>query len=62
MNLSNLKDETLLSFYENVRRQVEAEKFAKYRFTGKSVKEYAEQLREEMDRRRLKFTPIEWPR
>jgi hypothetical protein len=27
-----------------------------------SVKEYAERLREEMDRRQLNFTRIEWPR
>jgi hypothetical protein len=61
MDFSNSKDESLLSFYENVRRQVDADKFAKYRFTGQSVKDYSERLREEMDRRRLKFTPIEWP-
>ena len=61
MNLSNLKDETLLSFYENIRRQVDADRFAKYRVTGQSVRDYSGRLREEMDRRRLNFTPIEWP-
>jgi hypothetical protein len=59
MNLA--KDESLLAFYESVRRQVEADRHAKYRFAGKSAKEYAERLREEIDRRRLRFTPIEWP-
>jgi hypothetical protein len=62
MDFQNLKDESLLSFYENVRLQVDADKFARYRFTGQSVKDYSERLREEMDRWRLTFTPIEWPR
>ena len=62
MNFSQSKDERLLAFYENVRRQVEIDQRsgAKYRFAGEGVKQYAEQLREEMDRRRLQFTPIDW--
>jgi hypothetical protein len=34
----------------------------RYRFAGDGVKQYADKLCEEMDRRRLRFTPIEWPR
>ena len=34
----------------------------RYRFVGESARQYAERLREEMDRRRLKFTPIDWDR
>lgn len=62
MNFSQSKDERLLAFYENVRRQVEFDRRsgAKYRFAGEGVKQYAEKLREEMDRRRLQFTPIDW--
>ena len=60
MDFSNSKDERLLSFYENVRRQVEAEKHLKHRFTTGSVRQYAERLREEMDRRRLRYTAITW--
>jgi hypothetical protein len=33
----------------------------RYRFAGETVKHYADRLREEMDRRRLTFTPIDWP-
>ncbi len=33
-----------------------------YRFIGESVKQYADRLGEEMDRRRLRFTPIDWQR
>jgi len=64
MNFSQSKDERLLAFYENVRRQVNMDMQAggRYRFAGEGVKQYAEQLREEMERRRLQFTPIDWQR
>ena len=62
MNLSQSKDERLLAFYENVREQVELDKRAggRYRFAGDGVKQYADRLREEIERRRLRFTPINW--
>ena len=61
-NFSAARDESLLSFYENVREQVESDKRAggRYRLAGESVKQYAERLRQEMDRRRLRFSPIQW--
>jgi hypothetical protein len=64
LHFSSSKDERLLAFYDNVRRQVELDnRFGGgYRFAGDGVKQYAEKLREEMERRRLHFTPIEWPR
>jgi len=64
MNFSSSKDERLLAFYENVRRQVEMDmrSGSHYRFAGEGVKKYADKLREEMERRRLQFTPIEWHR
>jgi hypothetical protein len=63
MDLSNSKDERLLTFYENIKRQVDLDNRAggRYRFAGDGVKQYAERLRGEMDRRRLRFTPIDWP-
>lgn len=63
MNFSQSKDERLLAFYESVRRQVEKDMRSggQYRFAGEGVKQYAEQLREEMDRRRLLYTRIDWP-
>jgi hypothetical protein len=33
---------------------------SRYRFAGDGVKQYAEKLREEIERRRLRFTPIDW--
>lgn len=62
MNFSQSKDERLLAFYENVRKQVELDKKAggRYRLAGDGVKQYADNLREEMDRRRLNYYPIDW--
>ena len=62
MNFYQSKDERLLAFYENVRRQVELDKRSggKYRLVGEGVKQYADKLREEMDRRRLQVRPIDW--
>jgi hypothetical protein len=64
MNFLNARDESLIAFYENVRRQVQAdmESGGRYRFAGESMKQYADTLREEMERRRLKFSPIDWHR
>jgi hypothetical protein len=61
-DFSASKDESLLSFYENVREQVESDRRSgvRYRLVGESVKQYADRLREEMDRRRLRFSPIQW--
>jgi hypothetical protein len=63
LNFSRSKDESLLAFYENIRRQVEADKQSggRYRFAGDNVKRYADELREEMDRRRLRYIRIDWP-
>ena len=62
MSFSQMKDERILAFYENVRRQVEIDKSTggRYRFVGEGVKQYAERLREEMDRRRLAYSRIDW--
>jgi hypothetical protein len=61
MNFSDAKDESLLTYYVSVRRQVEADMHSggRDRFAGESARQYAERLREEMDRRRLTFTPID---
>ena len=64
MNVTQFKDGLLLAFYENVREQVELDMRSggRYRFAGDGVKQYAEKLREEIERRRLRFTPIDWDR
>ena len=62
MNFSQSKDERLLAFYENIRGQVEADMQSggRYRLMGDGVKQYADRLREEMDRRRLRYSRIDW--
>jgi hypothetical protein len=60
MNYSQIKDERLFAFYENVRQQVAMDKRRPYRFAGDGVRAYAEKLGEELERRRLRFTPIDW--
>jgi hypothetical protein len=62
MNFSQTKDERLLAFYENIRHQVhlDVQLGGRRRLIGEGVKQYADKLREEMDRRRLRFTPIDW--
>jgi hypothetical protein len=64
MDFTHSNDQSLLNFYESVRRQVEADKSLgnRFRFVGDTAKQYAERLREEIERRRLRFTPIDWPR
>jgi hypothetical protein len=63
MAFENLRDESLLRFYDAVREQVEADRRSKHKFAaGRSVKEYAEALRGEMTKRRLQHTPIVWDR
>jgi hypothetical protein len=60
--LADLRDESLVSFYESIHDQVNADRDQKYKFmTGQSVREYAETLRGEITRRRLQCTPILWP-
>jgi hypothetical protein len=64
MNFSQTKNERLLAFYENIRRQVDLDTRAggRYRLAGEGVRQYAERLREEIDRRQLQFILIDWPR
>ena len=61
MNFKRTRDESLLAYYEGVRNQVTLDLGSQYKFTaGDGVREYAEKLREEIERRKLQFTPIRW--
>jgi hypothetical protein len=62
MSVEQMSDERLARFYESIRKQVEADRGSKYQFVaGPTVRQYADNLRSEMIRRRLKHAPIEWP-
>ena len=62
MAVELLSDESLRNLYESVREQVSADirLGGKHRLMRKTAKDYAERLREEIDRRRLKVNPISW--
>jgi hypothetical protein len=62
MSVEHMPDERLTRFYENIRKEVEADRMYKHRFmSGPTVREYADSLRSEMIKRRLSHSPIEWP-
>jgi hypothetical protein len=60
MNFKQTKDERLLAFYEGGRHQVTLDTGSRYKFVGEGVREYADKLREEIERRKLQFIPICW--
>lgn len=62
MNFSNSRDESLLSLWESVQRQVSANRAngGRSRFVGDNFRAYAESLCSEMDRRQLTYAHINW--
>jgi hypothetical protein len=62
MSVEQMPDERLAHFYENIQQQVEADRAYQHQFTmGPTVRQYADNLRSEMIKRRLKHSPIGWP-
>jgi hypothetical protein len=59
-----LADDNVLRLYENIREQVSADirLGSRHRLLGETAKQQAERLHEELDRRRLRFAPIDWDR
>jgi hypothetical protein len=56
-----MPDESLTRYYENIRQQVEADRVHKHQFTaGPTVRQYADRLRDEMIRRQLQHSAINW--
>ena len=62
MGIESLTDESVLRLYENIRQQVEADVLlgSGHRLLRETAKQEAERLRAELDRRRLKYDPIDW--
>jgi len=61
VSVSDLSDESLLRYYDNIRKQVEADRGNKHKFVASaSIKEYAESFRVELYKRRLPHPPIDW--
>ena len=62
MSLEKLDDESVERYYESIRKQAEADRAYTYHLTASpSIRERAEKLREEMIRRKLQHSPINWP-
>ena len=62
MSLEKISDESVVLYYENIRQQAEADRAYKYHLTvSPSVRERAEALRQELIRRKLQYSPINWP-
>jgi|EndMetStandDraft_8_1072994.scaffolds.fasta_scaffold1663569_2 hypothetical protein len=62
MSVENLSDESITRYYDSIRQQVEADQKHKSHFAdGPAVRERAEQLRQEMTKRKLWHSPIRWP-
>jgi hypothetical protein len=61
VSASDLSDESLLRYYDAIRKQVEADRDSKHKLVGSdAIKEYAESLRIELHKRRLPYTAIDW--
>jgi len=61
VSASDLSDESLLRYYDSIRKQVEADRGNKHKFmTSDSIQAYAESLRLELYKRRLPHAPIDW--
>jgi len=62
MALKDLSDESILTLYENIRRQVEADQHlgVEFRLLGETAKQEAQRMRDEIDRRGLQVIAIVW--
>jgi hypothetical protein len=61
VSASDLSDESLMRYYDAVRKQVEADRDSKHKLVGSdAIKEYTESLRIELHKRRLPYTAIDW--
>jgi hypothetical protein len=62
VSVEHMPDERLAHFCENIRQQVEADRAYKHQFMANpTVRQYADKLRGEMIKRRLRHAPIDWP-
>jgi hypothetical protein len=58
----SMADDNILRLYENLREQVSADirLGSRHRLLGEAARQQADRLREELDRRGLRYTPIVW--
>ncbi|WP_128925815.1 hypothetical protein [Bradyrhizobium guangxiense] len=61
MPFENLSDQFIIRMYENVRDEARADVMSGVRLLGEPARERAERLKQEIERRGLVCTPIDWP-
>jgi hypothetical protein len=62
MSFERISDESVARYYESIRQQADADRKHKEHFTASSsVREREDKLRQEMIKRRLQHSPINWP-
>jgi hypothetical protein len=63
-NIHILADETVLKLYDSIREQASADirLGGRHRLLGEAARQHADRFREELDRRRVRYTPIVWGR
>jgi hypothetical protein len=61
MSLDKLSDDYVLRLYDSIRSEVARDDRVPQPLMGTMARQRAEQLREELERRRLRFTAINWP-
>jgi hypothetical protein len=61
MSLERLSDESIMRMYDCIRNELAADTRVPFPFMGESAKQRADELAAEMNRRRMRFTVIDWP-
>jgi hypothetical protein len=62
MSLESLSDQTVLTYYDSIRHEVDSDRRHGTGFaTGASARARAAQLARELSLRGVAFTPIDWP-
>ena len=62
MSLEKISDESVLRYYESIRKQADLDRAYNHHFTkSPTVRQRAEQLRDELIRRKLQHSAINWP-
>jgi hypothetical protein len=60
--IHSMADDNVLRLYDSIREQASADirLGSRHRLLGEAAQQQAERLREELDRRGLRYTPIVW--
>ncbi len=60
-SLDRLSDESIARMYDSIRNEIAADARVPQPLMGEAARQRAEELAAEMNRRRIRFTMIDWP-